>query len=76
MACPADAYAKPLFSDSEVEALDDVYGKLAGHLLWKKLAEVRLQLAASGIRMHVVSPGRLGLVAATEYLDIKERQLL
>lgn len=76
LACPADAYAKPLFSDSSVEAVEEVYGKLAGHLLWKKLAEVRLQLAASAIRMHIVEPGRLGLIAATEYLDIKERQLL
>ncbi len=76
VACPADAYAKPLFSDSDVEAPDHIYGKLAGHLLWKKLAEVRAQLASAGIRMHVVAPGRLGLAAATEYLDIKERQLL
>lgn len=76
VACPADSYAKPLFSDSEVETMEDIYGKLAGHLLWKKLAEMRLELAASAIRMHIVSPGRLGLVAATEYLDIKERQLL
>lgn len=76
VACPADAYAKPLFSDSAVNAPEDIYGKLAGHILWKKLAQVRLHLATSGIRMHIVSPGRLGLVAATEYLDIKERQLL
>ena len=76
LACPGDAWAKPLFSDSDVEAVEDVYSKLAGHLLWKKLAQARLELAASAIRMHIVSPGRLGLVAATEYLDIKERQLL
>lgn len=76
VACPADAYAKPLFSDTSVNAPEDVYEKLAGHLLWKKLAEVRAQLGGSAIRMHIVSPGRLGLVAATEYLDVKERQLL
>jgi uncharacterized protein (DUF58 family) len=76
VACPADAFAKPLFSDSDVDAPEEIYGKLAGHLLWKKLAEARLQLAASGIRMHLVAPARLGLLAATEYLDIKERQLL
>lgn len=76
VACPADAYAKPLFSDTAVHAPEDVYRKLAGHLFWKKLAEVRLQLGTSGIRMHLVAPGQLGLVAATEYLDIKERQLL
>ena len=76
IACPADAYAKPLFSDAEVRAPEDIYGKLAGHLLWKKLAEVRAQFGSAGIRMHVVTPGRLGLAAATEYLNIKERQLL
>jgi len=76
VACPADACTRPLFSDSEVNVPQDIYGKLAGHLLWKKLAEARSQLAASAIRMHIVPPGRLGLLAATEYLDIKERQLL
>jgi uncharacterized protein (DUF58 family) len=76
VACPVDAYVKPLFADAAVDGPEDIYGKLAGHLLWKKLAEVRVQLSASGIRMHLVAPGRLGLLAATEYLDIKERQLL
>ncbi len=37
---------------------------------------MRVQLTEIGVRMHAVAPGRLGLVAATEYLDIKERQLL
>ncbi|MBV9762668.1 MAG: DUF58 domain-containing protein [Acidobacteriaceae bacterium] len=81
VACPADESTQPLFSDSTVDAgpvqsVNDLYGKLAGHLLWKKLAEVRSRLAVSGIRMHIVPPGRLGLDAAAEYLDIKERQLL
>lgn len=77
IACPADDSTQPLFSDATgVQSPDDIYDKLAGHLLWKKLAEVRLRLAGAGIRMHIVSPGRLGLAAAGEYLDIKERQLL
>jgi uncharacterized protein (DUF58 family) len=76
VACPTDAYAQPIFTDGSVEQIDEIYDKLAGHLLWKKLAEVRFQLANIGIRMHTVAPGRLGLVAATEYLDVKERQLL
>lgn len=76
VACPTDVYAKPLFSEANIETPEEVYGQLAGHLLWKKLAEVRVQLAASAIRMHIVAPGRLGLIAATEYLDVKERQLL
>ncbi|HEX4231018.1 MAG TPA: DUF58 domain-containing protein [Bryobacteraceae bacterium] len=75
VASPADAFAQPLFS-SIVGNTDEIYRHLGGHLLWKKLAEVRLQLSTVGIRMHHVAPGRLGLAAATEYLNIKERQLL
>jgi uncharacterized protein (DUF58 family) len=76
VACPTDAHVQPLFADTDVDELAEVYAKLAGHLLWKKLAEMRASLAAAGIRMHTVPPGRLGLIAATEYLDVKERQLL
>jgi uncharacterized protein (DUF58 family) len=76
VACPTDSHVKPLFSDENVTELEDIYGKLAGHLLWKKLAELRASLAVVGIRMHSVAPGRLGLVAAAEYLEVKERQLL
>jgi uncharacterized protein (DUF58 family) len=75
IASPADAFTRPLFS-STVENSDEIYRHLGGHMLWKKLAEVRLQLSTVGIRMHSVAPGRLGLAAATEYLNIKERQLL
>lgn len=75
VASPADAFAQPLFS-SPVESSDEIYQRLGGHLFWKKLAQVRLQLSMVGIRMHNVAPSRLGLTAATEYLDIRERQLL
>jgi uncharacterized protein (DUF58 family) len=76
VASPTDSHVRPLFSNEDVTELEDIYGNLAGHLLWKKLAELRASLAAVGIRMHSVAPGRLGLVAATEYLEVKERQLL
>ncbi|MBV8895003.1 MAG: DUF58 domain-containing protein [Acidobacteriaceae bacterium] len=76
IASPMDAHVKPLFTDENVSDVEDIYGQLAGHLLWKKLSELRSKLAAVGIRMHNVAPARLGLVAATEYLDVKERQLL
>lgn len=75
-ACPADLHTQPLFADSKLDNIDDIYGKLAGHLLWKKLEQVRLRLSRVGVRMQAVAPGRLGLTAATQYLDIKERQLL
>ncbi len=76
VACPTDVHVEPLFAHPELDDADDLYDRLAGHLLWKKLAQVHLQLTKFGVRMHTVAPGRLGLLAATEYLDIKERQLL
>jgi len=76
VASPADAYAKPVFSDPEIEDIDDIYGKLAGHLFWKKLAMLRARLGEMGIRMRALAPDRLGFFAANEYLDIKEKQLL
>lgn len=76
VACPADRQVRPIFTNESVESFDELYGELAGHLMWKKLAELRAQLSAFGIRMNVVAPGRLGLTAAADYLDIKERQLL
>lgn len=76
VACPSDAHARPLFSRADVRHFDALYGELAGHLLWKKMAEMRAQVSHFGVRMNVVAPGRLGLSAATEYFDIKERQLL
>lgn len=76
VACPSDAKARPLFSNPDVADFDSLYGELAGHLLWKKMAEMRAQVAHFGVRMNVVAPGRLGMSAATEYFDIKERQLL
>ncbi len=76
VACPSDAKARPLFSNPDVPGFDSLYGELAGHLLWKKMAEMRARVSHFGVRMNVVAPGRLGLSAATEYFDIKERQLL
>ncbi|MGA7413343.1 MAG: DUF58 domain-containing protein [Bryobacteraceae bacterium] len=76
VACPSDAKARPLFSNPDVHDFDSLYGELAGHLLWKKMAEMRARVSHFGVRMNVVAPGRLGLSAATEYFDIKERQLL
>lgn len=76
VACPSDARARPLFSNPDVPDFESLYGELAGHLLWKKMAEMRAHVSHFGVRMNVVPPGRLGLSAATEYFEIKERQFL
>jgi uncharacterized protein (DUF58 family) len=74
MARPAGA--QPLFEDSQVNAVDDVYKKLAGHISWNKLRELGEVLASQGVRFSLLDSETLGPELATIYLDLKQRQLL
>ncbi|HEY6390411.1 MAG TPA: DUF58 domain-containing protein [Bryobacteraceae bacterium] len=70
------AGAQPLFEDSQVDAVDDVYKKLAGHISWNKLRELGKVLASQGVRFSLLDADTLGPELATIYLDLKQRQLL
>src|SRR5258708_15998440 len=74
MARPAGA--QPLFEDSQVNAADDVYQKLAGHISWNKLRELGRVLASQGVRFSLLDAETLGPELAAVYLDLKQRQLL
>jgi uncharacterized protein (DUF58 family) len=75
-ACPTDRRTKSLFHETNLQDAEEIYADLAGHLFWKRLQEVRSRLAEANVRMNLVAPDRLGLSAASAYLDVKERQLL
>lgn len=68
--------ARPLFSAEDVQSVDDVYQKLGDHLQWRRLQELGLQLSREGVRFSLLDPNRLTLELATQYLNIKQRQLL
>ncbi len=74
MAKPAGTQA--LFEDDQVNAVDDVYKKLAGHLSWNKLRELGRVLASQGVRFSLLDAETLGPELASIYLDLKQRQLL
>jgi len=74
MARPAGAQA--LFEDPQVNAVDDVYQKLAGHISWNKLRELGRVLASQGVRFSLLDAETLGPELAAVYLDLKQRQLL
>jgi len=74
MARPAGA--QPLFEDPQVNAVDDVYKKLAGHISWNKLRELGRVLASQGVRFSLLDAETLGPELASIYLDLKQRQLL
>lgn len=68
--------AQPLFEGPPASDIEDVYGALAGHLLWTRLRELSIGLERKGVRFAMLDPGCAGLQLASLYADIKQRQLL
>jgi uncharacterized protein (DUF58 family) len=67
---------QPLFSDANVQSPDDLYRALAGHSLWHNLRELEKVLQRRGVGFALVSHERLSAQLVTQYLSVKQRQLL
>jgi uncharacterized protein (DUF58 family) len=67
---------KPLFTDPDVAGLDDLYGRLGGHLQWQKLRELQKVLQRRGVRFSLLNNERLSAELVSQYLSVKQRQLL
>ncbi len=65
-----------LFSDPQVDSIDDLYRHLGGHLLWQKLAELGKVLERRGVRFNLLQNERLSADLVSQYLDVKRRQSL
>jgi uncharacterized protein (DUF58 family) len=70
------AGAQPLFSDVAVAALDDLYQRLGGHIRWQWLRELDKVLQRRGVRFSLLSDEKLCAQLVTQYLTVKQRQLL
>lgn len=66
----------PLFSRADVRETDDLYRRLAGHLQWQKLREVKGTLARRGVSMAIVENEKMCSELVSQYLNVKRRQLL
>ena len=66
----------PLFSNASVNTLDDVYARLSGHLIWRRIREVEKVLHHRGIRFALMENANLCPELIGRYLDIKRRQVL
>jgi uncharacterized protein (DUF58 family) len=66
----------PIFSDSAVDTVDDIYTKLGGHLLWRHLREIEKFLQRRGIGFYLLENENLCSDLVTKYLAIKKRQIL
>ncbi len=68
--------ARPLFSDASVHTVDDLYGNLGGHLLWTSLRETGKILHRRNIGFALLDNERMCADLVSQYLSIKQRQLL
>jgi uncharacterized protein (DUF58 family) len=70
------AGVKPLFSNLSVQSMDDLYLELGGHLRWQKLRELQKVLQRLGVQFSLLKNERLSAELVTQYLNVKQRQLL
>ena len=68
--------ADPLFTVPGVETLDDLYQCLGGHLQWHRLRELEKVLQRRGVRFFLLPHERLASELVSQYLGVKQRQLL
>ena len=74
------AGAAPLFADADagagVRTTDDVYRRLGGHLQWQRLRESGNRLRRLGVRFTLLDPARMTEQLVTQYVNVKQRQIL
>ena len=68
--------AGPLFSSPEVHSLDDVYKSLGGHMLWERTRQVRKRLKRRGVDHYELENEKMAAQLVSQYLRIKQRQIL
>jgi uncharacterized protein (DUF58 family) len=66
----------PVFSDPNVETVDDIYDRLGGHLQWNRLRELEKVLKRRGVRLQLLEREQLSAQLVSQYLSVKQRQLL
>jgi uncharacterized protein (DUF58 family) len=65
-----------LFSGAEVQGADEVYARLSGHLRWTEARALAQTLKPRGITVTLLEDETLAAQLVTQYLRVKQRQLL
>jgi uncharacterized protein (DUF58 family) len=66
----------PLFSNPDLSGVDDLYQQLGGHLRWQNLRELQKNLQRRGVQFSLPANERLNTELVSQYLSVKQRQLL
>lgn len=70
------AGVRPMFENTSVQRLDDLYGELGGHLQWEKLRELDRVLARRGIRFSLLDPVMIAAELVKQHADVRQRELV
>ncbi|MCE5326821.1 MAG: DUF58 domain-containing protein [Planctomycetaceae bacterium] len=65
----------PLF-EREAASVEDIYAGLGGHLQWRRLRELEAALRRRGISFHQLDNETLSAQLISQYMAVKQRQLL
>jgi uncharacterized protein (DUF58 family) len=67
---------RPLFSNESVASAAELYGELAGHMRWHALRELEKVLQRRGVRLSLLQSERLAVDMVSQYVNVKQRQLI
>ena len=67
---------QPIFSNPGVREHEDIYKEIAGHMYWHDLREFERSLYRHGASLHLVRNEKLCTELVTQYMSIKQRQVL
>ncbi len=68
--------ARPLFSSASIASVDDLYAQLGGHFLWQGLNETGKVLESRGIGFSLLDNEKMCAQLVSQYLGVKQRQIL
>lgn len=68
--------AHPLFSSPDIKKIQGVYQHLVGHMLWASINETHRRLKQKGAALHLLDENQLCSQLVSQYMDIKQRQVI
>jgi uncharacterized protein (DUF58 family) len=66
----------PLFTNPAIASVDDLYQQLGGHLQWHGLRELQKVLQRRAVQFSLLDHEHLSTGLVSQYMGIKQRQLL
>jgi hypothetical protein len=70
------AHARPVFSNENIASTEEIYHELSGHILWHHLREIESTFARHGVHFALLDRDRLCVDLVSQYMNVKQRQLL